>query len=186
MENGRENGPGGALTEQSGVGRVLWRDVNEWNRVERISKRALLLAVLTATAAACSDEEATHTCVTESNCLDGQICRNQKCETPRACRSNADCIDTEVCQSGRCEPRQCDAADACGGGRVCVSGWCVAPGSVNCQSDIECASGACDVLNGVCLLGDSCTGEGCRSRDADVPDINPVAMPNVRNLAPVN
>ena len=129
--------------------------------------------MLTATAAACSDEEATHTCVTESNCLDGQICRNQKCETPRACRSNADCIDTEVCQSGRCEPRQCDAAEACGGGRVCVSGWCVAPGSVNCQSDIECASGACDVINGVCLLGDLCTGEGCSSRDADVPDINP-------------
>lgn len=139
----------------------------------RISKRALLLALLATAAAACSDGAATQTCVTESDCLSGQICRNRKCETPRTCRTNTDCIATEVCQNGRCEPRPCDDDDVCGSGRVCESGWCVVPGSADCQSDLECASGTCDMVHGICLLGDACTSEGCQNRDAGLADIHP-------------
>lgn len=119
----------------------------------------------------CKPESAAQTC--DGKC--GQVKNNcKKTVECGACICNPPCPACQVCDeaSQRCVPDPAQAAESCGGCRICADGECVIDASIICTPLDQChEAGECDPAMGECTNprkpdGTSCDdGDLCTSGD---------------------
>jgi peptidoglycan-associated lipoprotein len=97
-------------------------------------------------------------CDSDENCKEHkEFCVNGQC---RECATDQNCKPGFVCQDNACKPKpECTDDAACGAGRKCDSGKCVAKG---CAQDGDCGPNA-RCTNNVCTPNTCATSDDCRS-----------------------
>lgn len=125
-------------------------------------------------------------CRVDTDCRPGFQC-DPETNTCNECNVDADCGRSEICVDKSCVT--CDTSDACAGSscNCCPNGsngqpmQCLPvdqdgpPVCVECTSNQDCDSGACDVLAGQCVdelfpnQRADCCGDGCAVCPADAP-----------------
>jgi peptidoglycan-associated lipoprotein len=97
-------------------------------------------------------------CDSDENCKEhNEVCVQGQC---RECATDQNCKAGFVCQKNACVPKpECTDNAACGPGRKCDSGKCVA---LACTQDGECGPNA-RCVNKVCRPNTCATSEDCRT-----------------------
>ncbi len=75
-------------------------------------------------------------CSTDTDCKDGEICLDLRCQPSSGCTQDSDCKDGRVCLDGTCRTAECNADADCGANRHCENHKCV--DNPRCVTDADC------------------------------------------------
>ena len=116
----------------------------------------------------CVPGPSTKSCTKASACSGG-MCVDGKCGScsgdcggGQTCQFNAHCGSGRVCLDGQCT-NACKTADDCGSNQLCQSKVCALDGTSTCNSNKNCASGAC--VNNRCHNDCTLTGKCSSAKD---------------------